>query len=112
MKYLVFLTDSVVNDVVEIWKYVAINDSMSAADSLKNSLKKTISQLALFPGRGHIPPELEQLGIEDYKEVHSGPYRIVFTMKEAKVYVIAVFDGRRALQEILAQRCINKNFNN
>lgn len=112
MKYNVFLTDSAVGDIVEIWKYVAVNDSTTAADTLKNSLEKTIRQLTLFPGRGHIPPELEQLGIGDYKEVHCGPYRIVFTMRETKVYVIAVFDGRRALQEILAQRCINKNFNN
>ena len=112
MKYSVFLTDCASSDIVEIWKYVAINDSIPAADTLKESLEKTIRQLELFPGRGHVPPELEQIGIEEYKEVHCGPYRIIFGAKKTNVYVIAVFDGRRALQEILTQRCMNKHFNN
>ena len=104
MKYKVFLTDSASADILEIWKYIVSNDSMHAADKIKEALKKTIEELTVLPKRGHIPPELESIGVFDYNEVHCKPYRVIYSIRENNVYVIAVFDGRRYLNEILAQR--------
>lgn len=104
MKYSVYITDSASADIVELWKYIAVNDSIHAADKIKELLKKAIAGLSAFPARGHLPPELERMGVFDYNEIHCKPYRIIYFSKGKNVYVIAVFDGRRDLLEILEQR--------
>jgi toxin ParE1/3/4 len=105
MKHKVFLTDSASGDIVEIWRYIVLNDSVSAADKIKGALRKTIEGLRSLPQRGHVPPELERIGVSGYHEVHYKPYRIIYFVREKDVYVIAVFDGRRDIQEILVRRC-------
>lgn len=105
MKYNVFLTDGASGDIVEIWRYISLNDCVAAADTIKNALRKTIEKLATMPQRGHIPPELERIGVSGYHEVHYKPYRIIYFVRGKDVFVIAVFDGRRNIQEILLQRC-------
>ncbi|OGV48371.1 MAG: plasmid stabilization protein [Lentisphaerae bacterium GWF2_44_16] len=104
MKHSVFLTDSAAADIVEIWKYIALNDSISIADKIKNRLEEAIQKLSVLPDKGHFPPELERVGIFDYREIHYKPYRIIYSLQKKIIYVIAVIDGRRYLQDILYQR--------
>ena len=109
MKYKIFLTAGASGDIVEIWRYIALNDSVSAADRIKEALRKTIEELVAMPQRGHVPPELERIGVCGYHEVHYKPYRIIYFIREDEVFVIAVFDGRRDIQEVLVRRCFRMN---
>ena len=59
-----------------------------------------------FPIRGHLPPELERIGVLDYKEIHYKPYRIIYQIIESTVYVHCVLDGRRDLQQLLEERLL------
>ncbi|MFW6131795.1 MAG: type II toxin-antitoxin system RelE/ParE family toxin, partial [Candidatus Aminicenantaceae bacterium] len=58
--------------------------------------------------RGHVPPELERIGVYSYKEIHFKPYRIICEVSESIVYIHCVLDGRRSLQELLEKRILRK----
>ena len=109
MRHNVFLTDSAVSDIMDIWRHIATCDSEAAADKVKDSIKKSVGELSLMPLRGHFPPELERIGVFDYREIHCKPWRIIYLPKESDVYVIAALDGRRDIRDILSRRLLKFN---
>ena len=102
MKYRVNFVSDAEKDLFEIYKYVYLNDSEDSADKL---YKKCLS-LQKIPQRGHIPPELRLLEIEDFLEVHYKPYRIIYQVIQKEVFVHCILDGRRELQKLLHERLI------
>ena len=59
-----------------------------------------------YPERGHIPQELKLTGIKRYLEIHYKPYRIIYEIEKNLVYIHSILDGRRNIQEILAERLL------
>jgi len=57
-----------------------------------------------FPDRGRIVPELKAYGILSYRELIISPWRVVYRTSEQKVYVLAVIDSRRNIEDILIER--------
>ena len=106
MTYQVFILSDAEDDLYKIYRYVAAYDSIDKAESLFNKLEETCYTLSKLPARGHIPQELERIGILDYKEIHYKPYRIIYQIIESSVYIHCVLDGRRDLQELLQERVL------
>ncbi len=106
MSYKVFIIEDAEEDLFEIYSYVATYDSIGNAEGLINKLEETCYSLETFANRGHVPPELEQIGILDYKEVHYKPYRIIYQIRDSNVYVHCILDGRRDLQQLLQERLL------
>ena len=106
MNYEIFIIDDAEKDIFEIYQYVAIHDSPDKAEKLINNLEKTCYNLSTFPNRGFIPPELERVGAFDYKEIHFKPYRIIYQIMEATVYIHCILDGRRDLHHLLQERLL------
>jgi toxin ParE1/3/4 len=59
-----------------------------------------------FPQRGHIPPELNLLDIDDFLEIHYKPYRIIYRILKSEVFVYCIIDGRRDTQKLLQERVL------
>lgn len=93
-------------DLFELYRYVCVNDSQTAADSLSGHLEKLCEQLCNFPARGHFPPELESIGVMTYREVHYKSYRVIYDSLNKMVTIHCIFDGRRDLQELLLRRIL------
>ncbi len=53
-------------DILEIYKYASRNDSIQRAENLYQKLEETCLSLTEFPNRGHIPPELERIGVFNF----------------------------------------------
>lgn len=106
MKYQVYLSIDAENDLFDIWSYVARTDSPEKADNLLQELQSTCFTLKEFPDRGHIPPELEQVHVREYREIHWKPYRIIYRIHDDRVFVHCVLDGRRNVQDQLIERAI------
>jgi toxin ParE1/3/4 len=90
----------------DIYHYVSIHDSEDRAKYLLDKIETTCSSLKEFPERGHMPPELERIGVYQYREVHFKPYRILYEISERSVFIHCVLDGRRSLQEVLERRLL------
>ena len=54
--------------------------------------------------RGRIVPELRAAGVQTYRELVEGPWRIVYRYDARYVYVTAVLDARRDLSSVLLER--------
>jgi toxin ParE1/3/4 len=106
MKYAVHLVVDAEIDLSEIYLYVAQSDSVERADRLLNNLENTIMKLEAIPLRGYRPPELERVGVRDFREVFFKPYRIIYQVIHFDVFVHCVLDGRRDLQDLLQQRVL------
>jgi len=106
VNFTVYLLEDAEEDLFEIYRYVAQNDSVGNADKLLDNLEKTILKLEVMPERGHFPPELERIGVREYREVFYKPYRIIYQVIKSEVFVHGVLDGRRDLQDILQNRVL------
>lgn len=106
MKYNVRIDPLAYEDMKEIFLYVAMNDSLDAANQLLEKIESTCFKLEKQPTRGHIPEELRSTGIKRYLEIHYKPYRIIYEIKKEIIYIHSVLDGRRNIQEILSERIL------
>ena len=105
--YPVKLVTAAQNDLRSIYKYVYYNDCKPAAKKLLTELKLTCDTLQSFPSRGHVLPELQFLSKSRYLEIHFKHFRIIYEIVEDAVYIHAVLDGRRNVQELLIERILN-----
>jgi toxin ParE1/3/4 len=103
----VFLIAEAEDDIFDIYRFVAAHDSSGKAENLFTRLRQTIDFLSELPGRGHVPPELDRIDVREFLEIHFKPYRIIYQIVESNVFVHAVLDGRRELQDILQRRLLN-----
>ncbi len=106
MNYKLLIDPLAKTDIIDIYNYVAENDSIENANRLLTNLEITYQKLEKLPTRGNIPPELRNTGIRKYREIHYKPYRIIYEVIDNEVYVHCILDGRRNMQEILANRLL------
>ena len=55
---------------------------------------------------GNNPPELKRISIDEYREIHSDPYRIIYQIVDKNIYVHAILDARRDLKSLLSERLL------
>ena len=96
-------TDAARLDLQEIVSFVAF-DSPENARKILQRLKRWCSNLARFPGRGRLVPELKAIDVLTYHELIEAPWRIVYRFDANRVYVMAVLDARRNLTGLLLER--------
>jgi len=102
----VSLLETAERDLYEIHLYVESHDGPERADALLDGLERAVASLAKMPERGHFPPELERIGIREYREIHFKPFRIVYAIRGNTVIVCCVLDGRRDMQTLLEERLL------
>ena len=106
-RFAVVLTIDAERDLEEIVEFVETRDSVESADHVFEGIAGTIRRLDVSPRRGRVVPELREVGVSDYREVRWKPYRILYYFpSERVVSIVAVFDGRRDLEELLARRLL------
>jgi len=106
MSYKVNILIDAEEDIFKLYQYVAIHDSEGKAEYLLTKIEDTCTSLSSCPNKGHIPPELERIGIYNYQEIHFKPYRIIYQVIGKEVYIHCVLDSRRSLQELLEKRLL------
>ena len=99
-------TDSAYRDLSKIVSYIA-RDNPGSARKLYATIQARAKSLRQNPNRGRIVPELLALvGDRSYREIIIGPFRMIYRVEGASVFVLGVFDGRRDLEEVLLERMV------
>ena len=98
-------TEEAVRDLEEIVGHIA-SDSPVNARGLLGRLRRRAEALDLTPLRGRVVPELARFVIRSWRELLVKPYRIIYRVAEKEVYVLAVVDGRRELEDVLLERLV------
>jgi toxin ParE1/3/4 len=90
-------------DLKQIIDYIAI-DSPGNALQIFERMRQKASGLYTHPERGRIIPELQGQGINIYRELIVGPWRIVYRISTLTVYVLSIIDSRQNVEDILLNR--------
>lgn len=106
MKYKVYMLEGAELDVVGIYAYIREQASFQHADGVVDALEDLVDSLSQMPERGNVPKELQDIGINEYLEVHYKPYRVIYRVVGKRVIVYAVLDGRRDMQSLLERRLL------
>ena len=98
-------TPTAERDLVAILEFMAEDEPDEALRVLAKIRAKAAS-LSLLPERGRIVPELKEQGVALYRELILAPWRILYRVSDRTVYVLAVLDARRNVEDILFDRFI------
>lgn len=109
MKYAVYLISTAEEDIFEIYDYISRHDSPEKADYVFRKLQELCDSLATLAMRGHVPPELDRISVQDYLEIHFKPYRIIYQIFANKVFIHCVLDGRRDMEDLLQRRLLRSS---
>ena len=105
-RYRVRLAEDAEQDLIDIYRYIAIRDSVEKAAYVLDQLESLCSQLTELPERGHVPPELNRIGVTNYREVNFKPYRVIYEVIRQDVLIHCILDGRRDMPSLLERRLI------
>ncbi len=106
-QYTVCWTSKATDDLKEIVDYVS-KERVSAARTIYKKIKSKCRQLNTSPERYRRVPELSDSGMNNYREVISSPYRVIYKLTESVVYIIAVVDGRRDFESFIFDRILRE----
>jgi plasmid stabilization system protein ParE len=104
-KYRVVWTDNAQSDLEFIIEFIK-QDSIGIAKEIFFAIKNEVKELNYMPLRKRIVPELQQIGIQKYREIIYKRWRIIFKVEEFKVSVLLVADSSRNLEDLLFDRLL------
>ena len=105
-QYEVVLSQLAEIDINEIVSYY-LQKNKDVALELYKRIKNRILELDNLPNKGRIVPELDKNGIHEFRELIEGNYRIVYSIHEMRVHILAIVDSRRNLDDILINKVID-----
>jgi plasmid stabilization system protein ParE len=97
-----------VRDLEDIAAYLVV-DSEQAAEGLLRQIEHRAATLESTPARGRLVPELARFGMRTWRELVIRPYRLVYRIEGDSVTVLAVFDARRDLEDLLLERLLRSS---
>jgi addiction module RelE/StbE family toxin len=104
-KYEVIWSEVAIRDLEQIVDYIQ-RDAPMAAQRLFDRIVEQSKSLESFPFRGRVMPELARFEVETLRELLMPPYRLMYSIESDRVRVLAVFDGRRNLEDVILGRVI------
>jgi toxin ParE1/3/4 len=104
--YQVLWTQTARRDLRKVLEYIAA-DNEKQAGKIFQAIKQKADNLQQMPLQGRIVPELSYFNILNYRELINPPWRIIYKVEENKVWVLAVIDGRRNVEDILLDRLLS-----
>jgi plasmid stabilization system protein ParE len=97
------LTPKAVDDLDDIWNYVAA-DSVDSANRVESAIFKACQSVARFPQLGSKRAEITSLRVRFWVVPRYPTYIVVYRPKTKPIQIIAVLHGKRDLQHVLAMR--------
>ncbi len=95
-------TPQAVEDLFEIWRYIA-RDSIEAADRLESAVYKACAFLAEGPLRGRIREDITSLPLRFWTIQAFPNYIIVYDPASHPLQIIRILHGGRDIQAILGE---------
>jgi plasmid stabilization system protein ParE len=87
-----------------------MKDGFDRANQIYERIILKVDDLQFMPNKGRIVPELELLNINMYREIIDNPWRIFYKIDKTDIFILAVIDGRRNVEDIIFDRLITKDF--
>ena len=102
-RWTIVYSDGAAGDILGITDFIG-RDSAINADKVVDRLESRIGTLTTLPERGRVVPELQWHGISTIREIFEKPWRVLYQIRGSEVIIVAVYDGRRHLNDVLMER--------
>ncbi len=102
----VVITQDAERDLQGIFDFIASHDSVARAETFPRELERAVLSLNRHAERGSVVPELAELGMPNYRQLIAKPYRVIYQLRDAHVFVVVIADSRRDMQSLLQQRLL------
>ncbi|MDL2267232.1 type II toxin-antitoxin system RelE/ParE family toxin [Desulfovibrio sp. OttesenSCG-928-G15] len=102
--YKVTLTPEAIADILEVYDFILPRDGTEQAEAILARLERSAYSLEKLPMRGKLPNELVPFSNSKIRELQDTPWRIFYRVDGKDVFILAVLDGRRAIEELLLER--------
>ncbi|MBF0198578.1 MAG: type II toxin-antitoxin system RelE/ParE family toxin [Planctomycetes bacterium] len=102
-KHKVIWSPSAEQDLEDIILYIDEENPINAQTIFEKIQNVTVN-LELYPSKGKVIPELKAFGITSFQQIVLSPWRILYRQSNSTVYVMAVIDSRRDIEDILFNR--------
>jgi plasmid stabilization system protein ParE len=109
MIFEVLMTQSAEQDLKELKHYLQKNFGLHTWQESYKQIKQAIHQLQAYPLIGRVPEEIEQISAGQFRQVITGMNRLIYEIREQKIYIHLVCDTRRDLQSVLSHRLLRIN---
>ena len=106
-EYRIIWTKKPQKDLEEIIEYIKISNIQNAK-KVFFEIKEKCEKLYYFPLKYRIVPELQQIGINKYRELIYKRWRIIYKIEKQTVYILIVADTSRNLEDLLLQRLLRE----
>ena len=101
------MTNDAARDLEEIFDYIERRDSEGGrATYVLDRIEEAFRSLSEFPRQGRYPNELLEIGVREYREISSNPYRIIYRVEGDAVIILLIADGRRNMRSLLERRLL------
>jgi addiction module RelE/StbE family toxin len=99
------ITEPAARDLDLIFDFISA-ENPNAAEQVLNRLTKAIQSLRRSPRRGRQIPELLDLNWSSQRELVVPPYRVLYRIGEKVIWILAIFDSRRQLEDLIFSRVL------
>ena len=103
-------TSNAKEDLLNIIDYIK-QESTQSARKVYEQIRDKAHSSNFFPLRGRVVPELQREGITIYRELIENPWRIMYKIENDTVYIMAIFDARQNMEELLLQKLLRTDTN-
>lgn len=106
-KYQIVWSEAAIRDMDRLITFIAERGDVQNARKLQARILSKIDKLARYPLRCRVVPELRELGVSEFRELITKPYRICFRVHDRDIVLVGILDGRRELGELLIERAMD-----
>jgi toxin ParE1/3/4 len=100
------LTEGALADLAAIGEWLATQAGRDVAVRMIDAVLEKVATLEHFPARGGVVPELAALGIDRYRQMPVGVYRMIYRIDETRVTIRLIAHARRDLAALLEERLL------
>lgn len=106
MPFPVQLTAHAVGDLEDILAYIDRRDGPNRVEQVLDQIEQTLQGLSHHSHHGSYPDEFLDMGIREYRQDLSRPYRVIYRVIGESVYVFLIADGRRNMRTLPQRRLL------
>jgi toxin ParE1/3/4 len=101
----VLWAETAIRDLEQIVDFIA-QEAPLAAQRLFDDIAEKSRALESLPRRGRVVPELARFEIATYRELVVRSFRLLYRIDGKRVLVVACFDSRRNLEDVILARLV------
>jgi plasmid stabilization system protein ParE len=99
-------TDAARDDLFELRAYLKMQQSAAFVKKVFEQIRDEVGSLKDWPSKGIYVKELEELQLDQYRELLTGQHRIIFERASEAFYIHIVCHTSRNLESLLRRRLL------